>query len=71
MFTVVQFTGTLNPGTSGVWFVYGSPRNWFVNWSARPLTPNSKVGISVLEVEQAPTRRLPTGSVSRTRARSP
>jgi hypothetical protein len=53
MTTTVQFTGTLNAGTSNVWFAYGSPRNNFINWSARPLTPNSRVGITVLSVEQA------------------
>jgi hypothetical protein len=53
MSTVVQFTGKLNPGASGSWYTFGYPRNSFVNWSARPLTPNSTILITAVSVQQA------------------
>ena len=54
----VQFTGTLNPGASNVWFVWGLARNTFYSWSARPQTPNSKVAITYQAVEQAADQSL-------------
>ena len=58
MSVVVQFTASLNPGSSGKWFTYGYAHNEFVTWSVRPLSPNAIVALEALGVEAAVDQTL-------------
>ncbi|BEP15192.1 hypothetical protein acdb102_35030 [Acidothermaceae bacterium B102] len=55
MWTNVQFTGTLGPGASGLWYTFGWPVSWQTVWYMMPTTPlpgAPEVGWSV-EVERS------------------
>jgi len=41
--TGTQWTATINPGQTQLWFTYGWPVDWFVTWSLRPTTPGGKI----------------------------
>jgi hypothetical protein len=36
----VQFTGSLDPGTTAQWFTYSWPAEWDVVWTVVPTSPN-------------------------------
>lgn len=42
-----QWTATINPGQTQLWFTYGWPVDWFVTWSLRPTTAGGKINWGV------------------------
>jgi hypothetical protein len=47
-----QFTGTIQPGETQLWFTFNWAPDWLVQWSVRPTTAGGKV-IWTQEIERA------------------
>jgi hypothetical protein len=41
--TGTQFTGTIQPGQTQLWFTFGWSPNWLLQWSVRPTTAGGKL----------------------------
>ncbi len=59
MWTNVQFTGTLGPGTSARWFTFNWPPAWHVVWYVMPTSP--RVGAPQVDWDVAVERASATG----------
>ncbi len=48
-----QFTATLNPNQTNIWYTFNWSTNWFVVWSVRPTSPSGKIELVKVEVERS------------------